>query len=44
MNATEIKIETPQPTEQQERLNSYRQALEKLNEEKQSKDQGKTAC
>ena len=44
MNATEIKIEAPQPTEQQKRLDSYRQALEKLNKERQSKDKGTTAC
>ena len=40
MNATEIKVENHQPTEQQKRLDSYRQALEKLSEEKQSKKQG----
>lgn len=36
MSATEIKTERPQLTEQQERLDSYRQALEKLTQKKDS--------
>ena len=44
MKITELKTQRPQPSEQQKRLDSYRLAMEKLNAEKQSKKQGKTAC
>lgn len=40
MEEINYKTEQSNPTEQQKRLDSYRQALEKLNEEKQSEKQG----
>lgn len=39
MEEINYKTEQSNPTEQQKRLDSYRQSLEKLNEEKQSEKQ-----
>lgn len=40
MEEINYKTEQSNPTEQRKRMDSYRQALEKLNEEKQSEKQG----